>query len=62
MHWIDGDRCKQISAALGEARDALDRAWYQCDDEVDLFMATQRASRALGKARREIRRNQPGLA
>ncbi|MEE3066598.1 MAG: hypothetical protein VYA67_22095 [Actinomycetota bacterium] len=62
MHWIDGSRCKQISAALSEAHAAFNTAYYESPTNVDLFIATERVSRALNKVRREIRKNQPGSA
>lgn len=61
MHWIDGSRCKQINRALSEARDAFNAAYYESTTNVDLYVATERVSRALNKVRREVRRNRPGL-
>jgi hypothetical protein len=56
-HWIDGDRCAEINAAMTEAREAFDRAYYHSPTNIKLFLATQRVSRALNKVRRELRRN-----
>ncbi len=61
MDWIDGSRSKQINAALREAHEAFDKAYHKSTTEVDLYVATERVSRALSKVRREIKRNQPGL-
>jgi hypothetical protein len=59
MDWIDGDRCKQISSALTEAREAFNAAYFESSSNVDLFIATERVSRALNKVRREVRKNRP---
>jgi hypothetical protein len=59
--WIDGDRCKQISAAMSEAHEAFNAAYYESPSNVDLFIATERVSRALNKVRREIRKNRPSV-
>ena len=61
MHWIDGSRCKQINAALSEARDAFNAAHYESESNLDLYLNTEKVSRALNKVRREVKRNQAAV-
>lgn len=55
--WIDGDRCTQIRAAMREAMDAMDRAYYHSRTDGDLVRNTNAVSAALAKVRRHARAN-----
>jgi hypothetical protein len=56
--WVDGDRCDQISAAMREAWEAMDRAYYHSHTDGDLIENTTAVSAALAKVRRHARANQ----
>ncbi|ORA60931.1 hypothetical protein [Mycobacteroides franklinii] len=55
--WVDGDRAKQINAAMREAWEAMDRAYYRSDTDGDLVKNTMAVSVALAKVRRHARAN-----
>jgi hypothetical protein len=57
MSWIDGERVKQVSSALGEAREAMDRLYYHSDSNAEIVLHANAVSVALNQVRWEARRN-----
>jgi len=58
MSWIDGERRKQISRAMTEAWEAMDKAYYHSHTDADLLRHTEAVGKALAKVRRHARANQ----
>jgi hypothetical protein len=59
MAWVDGGRCKPISAAMRKAMDAMDRFYYHSHTNADLLRNAHAVSRALSQVRHETRANWP---
>jgi hypothetical protein len=57
MSWIDGDRVKQVSAAMGDAWEAMDRFYYHSHSNEDLLSNADAVNQALRRVRREARKN-----
>lgn len=57
MNWIDGERVKQVSKAIGDAHQAMDRLYYHSHSNEDILKHADAVSRALIRVRRETRKN-----
>lgn len=55
--WIDGDRVKSVSKAIGDAWAAVDRLYFHSPTNADIVKHANEASEALNRVRREARAN-----
>ncbi|AXC35620.1 hypothetical protein SEA_CLIFTON_78 [Mycobacterium phage Clifton] len=55
--WYEGQKRKEINAAMRRAYEAMDRAYHRSQTNDDLLNHTTECSRALAEVRRHAREN-----